>query len=153
MGDGFTSPPRKACCGFFRPKNPTASAGIEPTILGNRGQHANHAMAYTFYSKTSSENLNTSEPTEGSFEHYDMSTGRNTSGSFALLLILTVPTIHEYLQCILNTIAVPSFVFRVGYYVKITTISPGSFVLPYALNLSSYLLTYLLHGAESFLRN
>ena len=25
MGDGFTSPPRKACCGFFRPKNPTAS--------------------------------------------------------------------------------------------------------------------------------
>ena len=34
MGDGFTSPPRKACCGFFRPKNPTASAGIEPAILG-----------------------------------------------------------------------------------------------------------------------
>ena len=30
MGDGFTSPPpkREACCGFFRPKNPTASAGI-----------------------------------------------------------------------------------------------------------------------------
>ena len=28
MGDGFTSPPRKACCGFFGPKNPTASAGI-----------------------------------------------------------------------------------------------------------------------------
>ena len=42
MGDGFTSPPRKACCGFFRPKNPTASAGIEPAILGTRGQHANH---------------------------------------------------------------------------------------------------------------
>ena len=42
MGDGFTSSPRKACCGFFRPKNPTASAGIEPAILGTRGQHANH---------------------------------------------------------------------------------------------------------------
>ena len=42
MGDGFTSPPRKACCGFFRPKNPTASAGIVPAILGTRGQHANH---------------------------------------------------------------------------------------------------------------
>ena len=42
MGDGFTSPPRKARCGFFRPKNPTASAGIEPAILGTRGQHANH---------------------------------------------------------------------------------------------------------------
>ena len=27
---------------FFRPKNPTASAGIEPAILGTRGQHANH---------------------------------------------------------------------------------------------------------------
>ena len=27
---------------FLRPKNPTASAGIEPTILGTRGQHANH---------------------------------------------------------------------------------------------------------------
>ena len=42
IGDDFTSPPRKACCGFFRPKNPTASAGIEPAILGTRGQHANH---------------------------------------------------------------------------------------------------------------
>ena len=40
MGDGFTSPPRKACCGFFRPKNPTASAGIEPANLGTRGQPA-----------------------------------------------------------------------------------------------------------------
>jgi hypothetical protein len=26
-------------CGFFRPKNPTASAGFEPAILG---QHVNH---------------------------------------------------------------------------------------------------------------
>jgi hypothetical protein len=24
----------KACCGFFRPKNPTASAGFEPANLG-----------------------------------------------------------------------------------------------------------------------
>ena len=34
MGDGFTSPPRKACCGFFRPKNPTASA--EASMLTTR---------------------------------------------------------------------------------------------------------------------
>ena len=27
---------------FFRQKNPTASAGMEPAILGTRGQHANH---------------------------------------------------------------------------------------------------------------
>jgi hypothetical protein len=33
---------RKACCGFFRLKNLTALAGIEPAILGTRGQHANH---------------------------------------------------------------------------------------------------------------
>ena len=46
MGDGFTSPPRMACCGFFRPKNPTASAGIEPAILGTRGQHANHTRIF-----------------------------------------------------------------------------------------------------------
>jgi hypothetical protein len=32
---------RKACRGFFRPKNPTASAEFEPAILGTRGQHAN----------------------------------------------------------------------------------------------------------------
>jgi hypothetical protein len=32
---------RKACCGFFRPKNPTASAGFEPAMSGTRGQHAN----------------------------------------------------------------------------------------------------------------
>jgi len=31
---------RKACWGFFRPKNPTASAGFEPTNLGIKGQHA-----------------------------------------------------------------------------------------------------------------
>jgi hypothetical protein len=31
-----------ACCGFFRPKNPTASSGFEPAILGARGQHAYH---------------------------------------------------------------------------------------------------------------
>ena len=33
---------RKACWGFIRPKNPTASAGFEPVNLGARGQHANH---------------------------------------------------------------------------------------------------------------
>ena len=31
---------RKACWGFFNPKNPTASAGFEPTNLGTKGQHA-----------------------------------------------------------------------------------------------------------------
>jgi hypothetical protein len=33
---------RKACWGVFCLKNPTASAGSEPAILGTRGQHANH---------------------------------------------------------------------------------------------------------------
>ena len=36
--DGFTSPP-KACWGFYRPKNLTASAGCEPANLGTKGQH------------------------------------------------------------------------------------------------------------------
>ena len=31
---------RKACWGFFRPKNPTASAGFEPANLGTKGHHA-----------------------------------------------------------------------------------------------------------------
>ena len=31
---------RKACWGFFRPKNPTASAGFEPANLGTKGQYA-----------------------------------------------------------------------------------------------------------------
>ena len=31
---------RKACWGFFRPKNPTASAGFEPANLGTKGQHS-----------------------------------------------------------------------------------------------------------------
>jgi len=31
---------RKACWGFFRPKNPTALAGFEPANLGTKGQHA-----------------------------------------------------------------------------------------------------------------
>ena len=29
MGDGFTSPPRKVSCGFFRPKNPTRDLGYQ----------------------------------------------------------------------------------------------------------------------------
>ena len=39
--DGFTSPSegRRAEV-FFRPKNPTASAGCEPANLGTKGQHA-----------------------------------------------------------------------------------------------------------------
>jgi hypothetical protein len=35
--DGFTSPPKE---GFFRPKNPTVSAGFEPANLGTKSQHA-----------------------------------------------------------------------------------------------------------------
>ena len=31
---------RKACWGFFRPENPTASAVFEPANLGTKGQHA-----------------------------------------------------------------------------------------------------------------
>jgi hypothetical protein len=31
---------RKSCWGFFRPKNPTASAGFEPANLGTKGQNA-----------------------------------------------------------------------------------------------------------------
>ena len=31
---------RKVCWGFFRSKNPTASAGCEPANLGTKGQHA-----------------------------------------------------------------------------------------------------------------
>jgi len=31
---------RKAYWGFFRPKNPIASAGFEPANLGTKGQHA-----------------------------------------------------------------------------------------------------------------
>jgi hypothetical protein len=41
--------------GFFRPKNPTASAGFEPSILGTRGQHANHQTTET--APTSGTNL------------------------------------------------------------------------------------------------
>ena len=31
---------RKVCWGFFRPKNPTASAGFEAANVGTKGQHA-----------------------------------------------------------------------------------------------------------------
>jgi len=39
--DGLTSPPKEDVLRiFFRPKNPTASAGCEPANLGTKGQHA-----------------------------------------------------------------------------------------------------------------
>ena len=39
--DGFTSPPKEGVLRiFFRPKNPTASAGFEPANLCTKGQHA-----------------------------------------------------------------------------------------------------------------
>ena len=40
-GDGFASPPKEGLLrNFFRPKNPTASAGCEPANMGTKGQHA-----------------------------------------------------------------------------------------------------------------
>jgi hypothetical protein len=39
--DGFTSPSEgRRAEDFFRPKNPTVSAGCEPENLGTKGQHA-----------------------------------------------------------------------------------------------------------------
>jgi hypothetical protein len=40
---------RKMCWGIFRPKNPTASAGCEPTNLGTKGQHANSRPSKPLY--------------------------------------------------------------------------------------------------------
>ena len=40
---------RKACWGFFRPKNP-ASAGFEPAILGTKDQHATPRPPKPIYS-------------------------------------------------------------------------------------------------------
>ena len=37
---------RKACWGFFRPKNPTASAGFEPANLGTKGHHRSCAIRF-----------------------------------------------------------------------------------------------------------
>ena len=48
--DGFTSPPKKGVLGFFRPKNPTASAECEPANLGNKGQHATSRSPKPLYS-------------------------------------------------------------------------------------------------------
>jgi hypothetical protein len=38
--EGFTCPPKKGILRIFRPEYPTASAGLELTILDKRGQHA-----------------------------------------------------------------------------------------------------------------
>ena len=53
------------------------------------------------------------------------------------LSLHNVPTSREYFQCIQNTITIPSFISHVECYVQTVTTSTGSFVLPYALNLSS----------------
>jgi len=40
--DGFISPPKEGVLKiFFALKNPTPSAGFEPTYLGTKGQHVN----------------------------------------------------------------------------------------------------------------
>ena len=44
---------RKACWGFFRPKNPTASAGFEPANLGTKDQHATPRPPKQSYYRTS----------------------------------------------------------------------------------------------------
>ena len=56
--DGFTSPPKEGVLRiFFRPKNPTASAGFEPANLGTKGQHATprppkyYIKYYIYFSK------------------------------------------------------------------------------------------------------
>ena len=49
--DGFTSPPKEGVLrNFFRPKNPTASAGFEPANLGTKGQHTtSRVYIYTLF--------------------------------------------------------------------------------------------------------
>ena len=49
--NGFTSLRRKAYWGFFRPKDPKASAGFEPAILGTKGQHATEAAIYVYWTQ------------------------------------------------------------------------------------------------------
>jgi hypothetical protein len=39
----FTSLRRKAYWELFRPKNPTAAAAFQLSILGTRGQYSNHS--------------------------------------------------------------------------------------------------------------
>jgi len=43
---------RKEFWGFFRPKNPTASAGCEPVNLGTKGQHATTEAALILIKKS-----------------------------------------------------------------------------------------------------
>ena len=52
---------RKACWGFLSPcKNPTASAGFEPTNLGIRDQHATSAPPKPFISSITTADAHTS---------------------------------------------------------------------------------------------
>ena len=57
---------RKACWGFLRPKNPTASAGCEPANLGTKGQHAtSRPPKPQMRTLKSSEMMQTSRPSSG----------------------------------------------------------------------------------------
>jgi hypothetical protein len=54
--DGFTppfpAPRRKACWGFFCPKNPTASAGCEPTNVGTKISRPPKPLTFLIVSRT-----------------------------------------------------------------------------------------------------
>jgi hypothetical protein len=73
--DGFTSPPKEGVLRIFRPKNPTASAGFEPTISCTRGQHANRrttkAAAWYFTLAFSSGDLTMPLPSVVVAQHQD----------------------------------------------------------------------------------
>jgi len=76
---------RKTCWGFFRPKNPTASAGFEPTNLGTKGQHAtprppkHHIQNIEIFFSTT---VTTSDLTWSLLCSVDQTEGTDTSSSW-----------------------------------------------------------------------
>jgi len=63
--DGFTSPPKEGVLRiFFALKNPTASAGFEPTNLGTKGQHAFKLLKHVNKDIKQTANVNSGQSKE-----------------------------------------------------------------------------------------
>jgi hypothetical protein len=97
---------RKACWGFFRPKNPTASTGFEPAILGTREYSMSHYNISNFTPPSVS--------TEQLFScHQTSSTLPTMHGSFSFIHTIYKACLFikhcSYLLTCLASIFMPSF--------------------------------------------
>ena len=157
------------CWGFFRPKNPTASAGFEPSNLGTKGQHATPRPPKPVFPLI--PNMDTGWKWAVSFSFLPLYIQKNTSkikyeaecstdivwdfrrkGNLLLIAWHHIFYENKYENIEMNYYILDLHVCNL-HVCNVHQWRLKYFIIQQMCKYITYLLTYLLHGAESFLRS